>query len=76
MFSYTGLAEVDMTKVAVALYYSDLTKVTPGHVLGIVMGIHLCLLNLKNIDAMVNLFVNLYSCSLNKITKKMWGFFN
>ena len=47
MFSYTGLAEVDMIKVAVALYYSDLTKVTPGHVLGIVMGIHLFLLNLK-----------------------------
>ena len=49
MFSYTGLAEVNMTKVAVALYYSDLTKVTPGHVLGIVMGpwIHLFLLNIK-----------------------------
>ena len=43
MFSYTGLAKVDMTKVAVALYYSDLTKVTPGHVLGIVMGIHFVL---------------------------------
>ena len=34
MFSYAGLAEVDMTKVTVALCYSSLTKVTPGHVLG------------------------------------------
>ena len=40
MFSYTGLAEVDMTKVTVALYFSDLTKVTPGYVLGTVIGIH------------------------------------
>ena len=47
MFSYTGLAEVDMTKIAVALYYSDLTKVTPGHVLGIVLGIHLFMFYLK-----------------------------
>ena len=41
MFSYTGLAEVDMTKVTVALCYSGLTKVTTGHVLGTVIGIHL-----------------------------------
>ena len=33
MFSYTGLAEVDMTKVTVALWHSGLTNVTPGHVL-------------------------------------------
>ena len=40
MFSYTGLAEVDVTKVTVALCYSGLTMVTPGHVLGTVIGIH------------------------------------
>ena len=40
MFSYTGLAQVDMTKVTVALHYSDSTKVTPGYVLGTVIGIH------------------------------------
>ena len=40
MFSYTGLAEVDMTKVTVALCYSGLTKVTPGHVLGTVIWVH------------------------------------
>ena len=40
MFSYTGLAEVDMTKVTVALCYSGPTKVTPGHVLGTVMWVH------------------------------------
>ena len=40
MFSYTGLAEVDMTKVTVALCYSSLTKVTPGHVLGTVIWVH------------------------------------
>ena len=40
MFSYTGLAEVDMTKVTVALCYSGLTKVTPGHVLGNVIWVH------------------------------------
>ena len=40
MFSYTGLAEVDITKVTVALCYSYLTKVTPGHILGNVIRIH------------------------------------
>ena len=39
MVTYTGLAEVDMTKVAVALYYSGLTMVTTGHVLRNVIGI-------------------------------------
>ena len=40
MFSYTGLAEVDVTKVTVARCYSGLTEVTPGHVLGTVIRIH------------------------------------
>ena len=40
VFSYTGLAEVDMTKVTVALCSSGLTKVTPGPVLGTVIRIH------------------------------------
>ena len=43
MFSDTELAEVDMTKVSVALCYSGLTKVTSGHVLGTVIGIHFVL---------------------------------
>ena len=33
MFSNTGLAKFNMTKVTVALYYSGLTKVTPDHIL-------------------------------------------
>ena len=41
MFSYTGLAEVDMTKVTVALCYRGPTKITPGHVLG--TGVHVCI---------------------------------
>ena len=41
MFSYAGLAEVDMTKVTVALCYSGLTKVTSGHVLGRTTGSHI-----------------------------------
>ena len=40
IFSYTGLAKVDMTKVTVALCYSGLTKVTPGDDLGNVIRIH------------------------------------
>ena len=40
MFSNARLAKVDMTKVTVALCYSGLTKVTPGHVLGTVIRIH------------------------------------
>ena len=40
MFSYAGLAEVDITKVTVALCYSGLTEVTPGHVLGRTTGSH------------------------------------
>ena len=42
MFSYTGLAEVDMTKVTVVLCNYSLTKVIPGHVLGTVSWIHCC----------------------------------
>lgn len=40
MFSYTWLAEVEMTKVTVALYYIGLTKVTSGDILGTVFRIH------------------------------------
>ena len=40
VFSYAGLAEVDMTKVTLALCYSGLTKVTPGQVLGTVIWNH------------------------------------
>lgn len=42
MFFYTGLAEVGMTKDTVVLCYSGLTKVSPGHVLGIVIRVHFC----------------------------------
>ena len=63
VFSYTGLAEVDMTKVTVALCYSGLTKVTPGHVLGTVIRIHFCVNSgntcTKNSDFIVNFFFNL-----------------
>ena len=40
MFSYTELTEVDMTNVTITLNYSDLTKVTSGHVLITIIGIH------------------------------------
>ena len=53
MFSDAGLAEVDMTKVTVALCYSGLTKVAPGHVLGTVIRIHF-MLNLEIQDVQMH----------------------
>lgn len=41
VFAYTGLAEADMAKVTVALYYVLFTMVTPDNVLGTVTWIHL-----------------------------------
>lgn len=35
VFSYAGLTEIDMTKVAVAMHESGLTKVTSGAHLGL-----------------------------------------
>ena len=43
IFFDTGLAELDMTKVTVALCYSGLTKVTPADVLGnVLIRLHCC----------------------------------
>lgn len=41
VFTNAWLAEADITKVTVALYYVLLTKVTSDQVLGTVTGIHL-----------------------------------
>lgn len=40
MLSNTGIAEVDMTNVTVAVYYGGLTKVASVHIMGTIMGVH------------------------------------
>lgn len=37
MLFYAGVAEFDMTKATVTLYYSALTKVATDHILGTVI---------------------------------------
>ena len=39
---YTGLAEIDVTEITIALFYSGLTRVTPGYVLRNAIRIHFC----------------------------------